>query len=119
MLENEPDTNLPSPQGDATPAVTPPPRRRRAASRPAGPPAPAPDTPPVEQAPAVEKLDTPPVPAPAEAPAQIETPAPVAQQPETVAVETASQAEVPMLTRLSQGVLDVDRHTLTDPLTAG
>ena len=49
MLDNEPDTdNQPIPEQPSAESTAPQPRRRRAASRPAGPPSSAPDAPPIE-----------------------------------------------------------------------
>jgi ribonuclease E len=49
MLDNEPDTdNQPTPEQPSAESPAPQPRRRRAASRPAGPPSSAPDAPPIE-----------------------------------------------------------------------
>ncbi|GAA2099773.1 hypothetical protein GCM10009841_13940 [Microlunatus panaciterrae] len=48
MLENEPDTSQNTAATTAAPSEPAPPRRRRAASRPAGPPASAPEAPPIQ-----------------------------------------------------------------------
>ena len=69
MLDNEPDTDQPTTEQPAAEANPPAKRRRRAASRPAGPPSTAPDAPPIEHT-AVEPATEQPPEAAAPAPAK-------------------------------------------------
>jgi ribonuclease E len=89
MLDNEPDTNPTTPEQPAE-AAPPARRRRRAASRPAGPPSTAPDAPPIEHV-AVE-----PVPGPAtepEPPATAAVAEPAVTAEPVVTAEPAATAE--------------------------
>jgi ribonuclease E len=98
MLDNEPDMNQPSsPEQSAAEPAPRAPRRRRAASRPAGPPSTAPDAPPIEQVtvesvagPAAEpelSASTP----PAAPTAAVEPPAPVDPAPPEAPVKRSAR----------------------------